>query len=144
MPHRRLCKVLALFASLVIFGVSMGGCVKRLQVYTGPPRADDEIAVIKGKRDALMSHDIVIMGVDDTLTLGDNLEYPGYHEVKILPGTRRIGITAYFGQNIWGDTRRTATAFVTLDAEAGHVYQLKAELLDDGAVNAWAEDVTRE
>ena len=57
-------------------------------------------------------------------------------------GPHRIGITAYFGQNIWGDTRQSSTGFVDLEAEAGHVYQIRAESGDEGAVNAWIEDVT--
>lgn len=114
---------------VIVVAVTMNAC-GTMQAYEGPKRSPEEIALIKSNHLQGFFETAYVGEIDgkDLSSVEDNAEVlPGEHTVKIYV-TRGLGMQQFI-----------SSKSVTLNAKAGHIYQVNGAI-SDGAPYAWIID----
>jgi len=129
-------------AALVVVALAWtSGCSRTYRFYNGKPRAAEEIALVKGAYDRAGEH-VTIIAVDGKILNMDRGALAAeYHNVEIPPGKHTIRAQIVCEKQFKTGPRKLQ-ADIRVDARAGHVYQLHAELKKGSKVEFHVKDVT--
>jgi hypothetical protein len=128
--HKRLNSVL-LRATLVCLSLVLSGCASTYHVrwYDGPPRATNEVALVKVQFE-FMGEVAQVKSIDGT-PHGTGKLRGGYpHELELPAGEHTIGVGYYAGM-----AESTSAIKLTFTCQAGHVYELHVARINEGFSN---------
>jgi len=109
--------------AFAVAGCSTTG--RHVQWYPGPPLSTNETALLKIQRDFGGVNVPVNKINGEPLTKGKKGVGNTAKEIALLPGTYELSIS-YFCPGPNGDSQSTSDVLITLSAEAGKIYQLRA------------------
>lgn len=104
-----------MFGILLVFSGPTVGCSITMKAYTGPDLPDDRVATITTRARHFYS-DVQLVAVDGQRALFAT-------KAKVLPGRHTIDVRYVSGGGCGGSETPAA---LTLDAEAGRVYEISA------------------
>lgn len=117
-----------MFGILLVFSGPTVGCSITMKAYTGPDLPDDRVATITTRG----FHFYVVGGSNVNLVAVDGQRELFATKAKVLPGRHTIDIQYAKGGGYVGSQTQ---ATLTLDAEAGRVYEISATF-----THVWAID----
>jgi hypothetical protein len=122
-------KPLSLIAVFLIV-LHLASCAGTTQMYQGPEQSPENVAMIKGHDHPISP--VAVYAVDGVET--------GFNKISavVLPGSHYL--TIYLSQMKNPLITYHARGTVILNAQAGHVYQVRGKIIDEDNVWIWIED----
>ncbi len=127
---------------IVVTSIALTAC-SSFQAYDGPPRPDNETALVKTTAvavDSAFSGQGAVAPAQSFLTSTDDRDLPNVSEVRLLPGGRCVTLRLVYTPNT-GDTTSRINSELCFDAVAGKTYEVRVRIPNNQAVRTWLVDL---